>query len=210
MRMHSYQNAFEWREMLQGHLVLRGNAYNRIVSNARSEITQLNPTPLGVQHRHRVAVRDRHHPAPQLGRVDAGGKAQREEQEGSHIANRLQAAMTNEILFLIDNGYATPIQLDVAIKGRISFRMPILDIAKKIDFSDVEQIQRVVRNSRYHAPPYRQNSETMDRLVFVGKVGVKSGRRFFDYGDPSPEEIMHEANLKLIKLRAFLKGLGEL
>ena len=43
MKMHSYQNAFEWREMLQGHLVLRGNAYNRIVSNARSEITQLNP-----------------------------------------------------------------------------------------------------------------------------------------------------------------------
>ncbi len=71
MRMHPYQNAFERREMLQGHLVLRGNAYNRIVSNARGKITQLNPTPLGVQNRYRVAVGDRHHPAPQIGGLDA-------------------------------------------------------------------------------------------------------------------------------------------
>ena len=42
-RPNPYQNAFEWREMLQGHLVLRGNAYNRIASNARGEITQLHP-----------------------------------------------------------------------------------------------------------------------------------------------------------------------
>ena len=42
-RPNPFQNAFEWREMLQGHLVLRGNAYNRIVSNARGEITQLSP-----------------------------------------------------------------------------------------------------------------------------------------------------------------------
>ena len=126
------------------------------------------------------------------------------------IANRLQAAMTNEMLFLIDNGYATPEQIDAAIKGSIGFRMPILGIAKKIDFSGVDQIQRAVRNGLYHAPPYRQNSETMDRLVSEGKVGVKSGCGFFDYGDRSPEEIMREANLKLIKLRIFLKGLGEL
>ena len=70
--------------MLQGHLVLRGNAYNRIGSNARSEITQLNPTPLGVQNRHRVAVGDGHHPAPQVGGMDACSEAQGEEQEGFH------------------------------------------------------------------------------------------------------------------------------
>ena len=38
-----YQNAFEWREMLQGHLALRGNAYNRILANPRGEITELIP-----------------------------------------------------------------------------------------------------------------------------------------------------------------------
>ena len=42
-RPNRYQNAFEWREMMQGHLELRGNAYNRIVANTRGEITELLP-----------------------------------------------------------------------------------------------------------------------------------------------------------------------
>lgn len=39
----SMQTPFEWREMLQAHLVLRGNAYNQIVTNGRGEITALVP-----------------------------------------------------------------------------------------------------------------------------------------------------------------------
>lgn len=42
-RPNRFQNPFEWREMMQGHLALRGNAYNRIISNARGEITELVP-----------------------------------------------------------------------------------------------------------------------------------------------------------------------
>ncbi len=65
-RPNRYQNAFEWREMLQGHLVLRGNAYNRIVANSRGEILELMPihpdrirmelTPAG-DYRYRVTDR---------------------------------------------------------------------------------------------------------------------------------------------------------
>jgi len=42
-RPNRYQNPYEWREMLQGHLALRGNAYNRIVTNGRGEIVELLP-----------------------------------------------------------------------------------------------------------------------------------------------------------------------
>jgi HK97 family phage portal protein len=38
-----YQNPFEWREMLQGHLALRGNAFCQILANSRGEITELIP-----------------------------------------------------------------------------------------------------------------------------------------------------------------------
>ena len=65
-RPNQYQNSFEWREMLQGHLALRGNAYNRIISNGRGEILELMPihpdrirmelTPSG-DYRYRVTDR---------------------------------------------------------------------------------------------------------------------------------------------------------
>ncbi len=42
-RPNQYQNAFEWREMMAGHLALRGNAFNQIVSDSRGNITALIP-----------------------------------------------------------------------------------------------------------------------------------------------------------------------
>jgi HK97 family phage portal protein len=65
-RPNRYQNPYEWREMLQGHLGLRGNAFNRIVANSRGEIQELVPihpdrikmelTPAG-DYRYRVTDR---------------------------------------------------------------------------------------------------------------------------------------------------------
>lgn len=42
-RPNRFQNPFEWREMLQGHLALRGNAFCQIMADGRGEITQLIP-----------------------------------------------------------------------------------------------------------------------------------------------------------------------
>lgn len=126
------------------------------------------------------------------------------------IANRLQSALTNEMLFLLDNGYATAADIDEATKSSFGFRMPILGVAKKVDFAGVDQIRRSFGNALYQPPPPRQSSESLDRLVSQGKLGVKSGQGFFDYGGRSTEEIMKETNVKLIKLREFLKQLGEL
>ncbi len=38
-----WQNGFEWRQMLQGHLMLRGVAFNEIIDNAKGEIEELIP-----------------------------------------------------------------------------------------------------------------------------------------------------------------------
>ena len=51
VRPNPFQNAFEWREMLQGHLELRGNCYNEIISDRKGQITALMP-----RHPDRVRV----------------------------------------------------------------------------------------------------------------------------------------------------------
>ncbi len=43
LRPNEFQNAFEWREMLMGHLALRGNAYCEIIAKKNGEITDLMP-----------------------------------------------------------------------------------------------------------------------------------------------------------------------
>ncbi len=47
-----WQTSFEWREMMTGHLAIRGNAYNEIISGPRGAVDQLIPL-----HPDRVTVK---------------------------------------------------------------------------------------------------------------------------------------------------------
>jgi 3-hydroxybutyryl-CoA dehydrogenase len=126
------------------------------------------------------------------------------------IANRLQSALNNEVLYLLDNGYVTPEQLDAATKASFGLRMPVLGLTKRMDFTGLDLTQKIISNALYEAPPRRSRSAMVDRLVSEGRLGVKTGSGFHEYGGRSTEEIMKERDVKLIKLREFLKEMGEL
>lgn len=51
-RPNRWQTSMEWREMVQGHLAIRGNAYNRIIYQRNGQIDQLIPL-----HPDRMAIR---------------------------------------------------------------------------------------------------------------------------------------------------------
>ena len=126
------------------------------------------------------------------------------------IGNRLQSALGNEVLHLLDNGYATPEDIDTATKASFALRMPILGLVKRMDFTGLDLSQKIISNAIYKIPPQRTKSKSVDDLVEKGKLGVKTGSGFYEYGGRSTEEIMKERDIKLIKLREFLKKMGEL
>jgi len=126
------------------------------------------------------------------------------------IGNRLQSALGNEVLHLLDNGYATPEDIDTATKASFALRMPILGLVKRMDFTGLDLSQKIISNAIYKIPPQRTKSKSVDNLVEKGKLGVKTGSGFYEYGGRSTEEIMKERDIKLIKLREFLKKMGEL
>jgi 3-hydroxybutyryl-CoA dehydrogenase len=126
------------------------------------------------------------------------------------IANRLQSALNNEVLYLLDHGYATPEDIDAATKASFGLRIPILGLVKRMDYTGLDLTQKILSNAVYEPPPRRTRSTSVDQLVSRGKLGVKTGGGYYEYGDRSTEEIMKERDVKLIKLREFLKGIGEL
>lgn len=126
------------------------------------------------------------------------------------IANRLQSALTQEVLFLIDNGYATPEDIDEAAKNSFALRTPIVGLVKRFDFAGLDLTQKILRNRQYEPPQPVDRSPSVDRLVSQGKLGAKTGCGFYDYGNRTTEEITKERDVKLIRLREFLKELGEL
>ncbi|UCH19420.1 MAG: 3-hydroxyacyl-CoA dehydrogenase family protein [Deltaproteobacteria bacterium] len=126
------------------------------------------------------------------------------------IANRLQAALSREVYHLLDNGYATPEDIDKATKASFGLRIPILGLVKRLDFTGLDLVQKVLRNKSYQPPPVIERSESVDAMVFQGRLGVKAGRGFYDYGEATTGEILRERDVKLLKLREFLIELGEL
>jgi len=126
------------------------------------------------------------------------------------IANRLQSALGNEVLFLLDNGYASAEDIDMATKASFGLRMPVLGLVKRMDFTGLDLTQKILSNATYKIPAQQVRSKTVDELVARGKLGVKTGGGYYEYGGRSTEEIMKERDRKLIRLREFLKDLGEL
>ena len=126
------------------------------------------------------------------------------------IANRLQAALSLEVYHLLDNGYATPEDIDRATKASFGLRMPILGLVKRVDFAGLDLAQKTLRNKSYHPPAVKGQSEIVDSMVSQGRLGVKTGKGFYDYGDTPIEKTLRERDLKLLKLKKFLSDLGEL
>jgi 3-hydroxybutyryl-CoA dehydrogenase len=126
------------------------------------------------------------------------------------IANRLQAALNLEVYFLLDNGYATPQEIDAAVKHGLALRMPILGHLMKADFAGLELVQRSLANRMYTPPQVRGHSDILDDLVRRGHTGVMAGSGFYDYGGRSPEELFRERDRKLLALKKLVGELGEI
>jgi 3-hydroxybutyryl-CoA dehydrogenase len=123
------------------------------------------------------------------------------------IVNRLQRALAREIFHLLDNGYATAEDIDTAVKASLGIRVPILGVVQRYDFAGIDLAYQFMKNPSIHLASEDKPSETLERLVESGRLGVKSGRGFYDYSGRTTEQIMRDRDRKLIKLRSFLESL---
>ncbi|TPI61458.1 3-hydroxyacyl-CoA dehydrogenase family protein [Mesorhizobium sp. B3-1-3] len=125
-----------------------------------------------------------------------------------YIANRLQAAISLEIFSLIDQGIATPEDIDTSIKYGIAERMIFLGHLMKCDYSGVALIKKTLANKTYVPPVVRGRSDAVDSLVASGRLGIVSGAGFYDYGGRSEAELVEERDRKLFALKNALKAIG--
>lgn len=125
-----------------------------------------------------------------------------------YIANRLQSAIGLEVQQLLDDGVATPEEIDAAIIHGIALRLPILGVLAKADFTGLPMMQHALRNKMYAPPPVRGRSESLDKLIAAGKTGVMSGAGFYDWGGKDPAVLFEERDRRLLALRKALREIG--
>ncbi|MDP4024377.1 3-hydroxyacyl-CoA dehydrogenase family protein [Methylobacterium sp. NEAU 140] len=127
-----------------------------------------------------------------------------------YVANRIQSAISAEVFRLLDEGVATPREIDDAVIHGLSLRLPVLGHLAKADFTGLELTQRALANATYAPPPARTKSGTLDALCAEGRTGVMAGRGYFDWGGRDPAELFRERDRKLLALKRAMAGIGRM
>jgi 3-hydroxybutyryl-CoA dehydrogenase len=127
-----------------------------------------------------------------------------------YIVNRLQRAMAREIFHLLDQGYASAEDIDAAVKWSIGLRIPVAGVVQRMDFGGLDLVQSFGKNKAFKLVSKDVPSKTLDRLVKAGRLGIKTGRGFYDYRGSSTAEILRERDRRMIALIEFVSAWGPL
>jgi 3-hydroxyacyl-CoA dehydrogenase len=114
--------------------------------------------------------------------------------------NRIQRILGREIFFLLDNGYMTAEQLDIAVKASIIPRSMVLGLVQRYDFTGLDLSAKNLENTEFLEPPLDNHPRSLLEHVERGEMGVKSGKGFFDYGGRKLEEVLQERDVALLQV----------
>jgi len=119
------------------------------------------------------------------------------------IANRLQMAMFCEAARCVDEGLATPVQIDEVVRACFGFRLPFFGPFQIADMAGLDVYQAVIEQHEQRLGERFAVPDALRRLVREGRRGTASGAGFYDYDDINPERFLLERD------RAYA-ALGEL
>lgn len=114
--------------------------------------------------------------------------------------NRLLRILGREVFFLLDNGYITADQLDLAVKASIAPRMMVLGLVQRYDFTGLDLSARNLENPDFLEPPLDNHPKSLFDLVEQGHFGIKTGKGFYDYSGRKIEDVLKERDDKLLQV----------
>jgi 3-hydroxyacyl-CoA dehydrogenase len=113
------------------------------------------------------------------------------------VANRIQFAMAAEAIALVEEGLATPTEVDRIVKSSFGFRLgaygpfEIMDQAGADTYLGVFQYLYDKLGKTYFQTP-----RLLEKQVKAGKLGLKSSGGFYDYGPGAADAMRRDRDRK--------------
>ncbi len=131
-----------------------------------------------------------------------------EKDRRGQLGNRLQMALWREAVHIVAEGIATAEEVDLAARMGFGLRLPALGIFEHADAVGLDMVAGIMEYvsadlySGLHAPPL------IAAMVAEGKLGVKSGEGFYDWGRKSAEAVRRRRDAFLYEVLAARKLKG--
>jgi len=126
------------------------------------------------------------------------------------VANRIQFAMAAEAMAIVAEGLATPGEVDRIVKSSFGFRLSAFGPFEIADQAGID-VYRAIFAYLYEnlgreqfAPP-----ALLEAMVADGRLGLKSGRGFYQYGREEGDKLRRTRDIRLFdRLELFEKENG--
>ncbi len=127
------------------------------------------------------------------------------------VANRIQFALASEAIALVEEGLATPAEVDRIVKSSFGFRLgaygpfEIIDQAGADTYWGVYQYLNEKLGKVHFSPP-----KLLEKQVKAGRLGLKSSGGFYDYGSGAADAMRRDRDRKFYaRLKLIRKEWGE-
>jgi 3-hydroxybutyryl-CoA dehydrogenase len=99
---------------------------------------------------------------------------------------------------MLEKGWATAEQIDLAVKLSLGVRLPIVGVAQSIDFTGLDLVFDMMKSHGSVNP-------LVEEKVMHGHLGAKSSRGIYDYGGKTETEILKKRDERYLKVLDFLE-----
>jgi 3-hydroxybutyryl-CoA dehydrogenase len=113
------------------------------------------------------------------------------------IVNRIQRAIGETCMDMIDEGLAGPEEIDVAIKNTLGIRLPIVGVMQTFDFQGLDMLLAYQKN-------VGKVYGFIEEKVAQGAYGAKTSRGIYDYQGRSEAEIVKKRDELYLKMLDYL------
>lgn len=120
----------------------------------------------------------------------------------SFIVNRVQNYIFMAVMEVLNNGWATPEEIDYAVKMTLGVRLPVVGVVQTYDFTGLDLVLDLIKSHGLSYP-------IIEDKVNAHDLGAKTGKGFFDYAGRSEAEIMKKRDGLYLKMADFLESLNE-
>jgi 3-hydroxybutyryl-CoA dehydrogenase len=125
------------------------------------------------------------------------------------LVNRIQTAMFREILSLLEQGVATPEDIDAAVKESFGFRLAVIGPLQTMDMGGLDLIFKGIK----YLYPFIDRSidvqKTLREKVERDELGLKTGKGFFQYEEKEAFALSRHSKDRDKRLLHLLKTLSQ-
>ena len=116
------------------------------------------------------------------------------------LANRLQLALFAECLRCVEEGLATPDEIDAVVSSTFGFRLPAFGPFAIADMAGLDVFASILESLGQRFGGRFAVGPTLRSLVAAGALGVKSGRGFREHGEAATQESLAKRDIAYKRL----------